>query len=757
MTDVTAPYTFVPLARHVCQACELGLTVPPSQDMPADGALGGTIDVTLTCDTPVLVNWGPERDQGVKAFGRTPDDIPAIPGSTLRGMVRGVLEIAGFGKMALADDARTSVRDLTPAARLDYGERVTTGDKNSGYAPKSRAGWLAIKEGGLQIVPCDFGRIDHADLSKLSSTFQRRVQDCLREFKNKASHPPAWKDMAKAEYVERQFLSNCEKLDHRLWVQERETVHQHSQPLRYRRVATTQAEAERTDGIPARQIDGTLVFTGMPSDRKHMEFFFFDPAPHRAVRVPEEVWRGFLDVHEWQEKISDTWKWRKAALGRGEAIPVFYLTGDNGEITHLGLAMMFKLPADISIGQMIENSSPDHRDPHAVDLPEAIFGRLESGKGKGDGWRGRVSFGWALAEAGTWREDETPTPAILARPKPGYAPAYVRQRDFQSGTGTVLLTVGTKTDREGRTTDIKANYRSYMAWGPSGQAPVKEEIRGWKRYPVRGQPHVPPPTVEGDSVSRLRPLRPAPGGRPITFTFRLRYHNLHPVELGALLWAALWGGDEGLRHAVGMGRPFGWGRARVAAALDAAQRAAMAQFAEKMEAWARQQGLAGGWADSVQLRQLKAMADPDKGAIEQDAGRLASMTLIVGQPNPFTDAKKAGTVLPEYAGMAATEVADPIDEDSIKTDFSRALGPQTQTAIRTFNNALRARRGRGAAHAAPAAAGDDRFPVGSRWRCDGHGLVEIVRWLAPDRRWVRKADRPDDAGRAVSIRALRPL
>lgn len=665
MTDVKAPYNFVPLARHVCQACELGLTVPPSQDEPEDGALGGTIDMTLTCDTPVLVNWGPERDQGVKAFGRTPDDIPAVPGSTLRGMVRGVLEIAGFGKMALADDARTSVRDLY--APLDYNQYVTTGDKNSGYAPKSHAGWLAIKEGGLQIVPCEFGRIDHADLSKLSSTFERRVQDCLRDFKNKASHPPAWKDMAKAEYVERQFRTNCARLDHRLWVQERETVHQHSQPLRYRRAATTQAEAERTDGIPARQIDGTLVFTGMPSKDKHMEFFFFGPAPHRAVRVPDEVWRGFLDVHERQEKVSDTWKWRKAALGRGEAIPVFYLTGDNSKITHLGLAMMFKLPADTPIGQMIKHSSPDHRNPQVVDLAEAIFGRLESGKGKGDGWRGRVSFGWALAVAGTWREDETPISAILARPKPGYAPAYVRQRDFQSGTGTVLLTVGTKTDREGRTTDIKANYRSYMAWGPSGQAPVKEEIRGWKRYPVRGQPHVPPPTVEGDSVSRLRPLRPAPGGRPITFTFRLRYHNLHPVELGALLWAALWGGDEELRHAVGMGRPFGWGRARVTAALDETQRKAMGGFVEKMEAWARQKGIAGGWADSVQVRQLKAMADPEKGAIEQAQGRLRQMRIVVGGTNDFLNAKKDGAVLPEYAAPSLADLGLPTQSGAPKT------------------------------------------------------------------------------------------
>lgn len=740
MTNVTAPYNFVPLARHVCKACELGLTVPPSQDEPEDGALGGTIDMTLTCDTPVLVNWGPERDQGVKAFGRTPDDIPAIPGSTLRGMVRGVLEIAGFGKMALADDARTSVRDLY--APLDYGKRISVRNQDGAFRPLSTAGWLRMENGAITITPCDFARVEHSELQTQSPGFHGRVRQ-------RADNPLA--QVVEDEFVQRPEIGPPRRgLDYAMQVEDTPSSHPHRDgKLLFYRACRFPAPVAKA-GYSVRQ--GRLVFTGMPSDRKHMEFFFFDPAPHRVVRVPDEVWRGFLDVHERQEKVSDTWKWRKAALGRGEAIPVFYLTGDNGKITHLGLAMMFKLPADTSIGQMIKHSSPDHRNPQVVDLAEAIFGRLESGKGKGDGWRGRVSFGWALAVAGTWREDETPTPAILARPKPGYAPAYVRQRDFQSDKGTELLRVGTRPNGD----PDRANYRSYMAWDPSGKDPVKEEIRGWKRYPVRGQPHVPPPTVEGDSVSRLRPLRPAPG-RAITFTFRLRYHNLHPVELGALLWAALWGGGEELRHAVGMGRPFGWGRARVAAALDETQRKAMGGFVEKMEAWARQKGIAGGWADSVQVRQLKAMADPRIGAIEQAQGRLRQMRIVVGGVNDFLNAKKDGAVLPEYAGMAATEVADPIDEDSIKMSPPRALGPQTKAAIRTFNNALRARRGRGAAHAAPAAAGDDRFPVGSRWRCDGHGLVEIVRWLAPDRRWVRKADRPDDAGRAVSIRALRPL
>ncbi len=78
-----------------------------------------------------------------------------------------------------------------------------------------------------------------------------------------------------------------------------------------------------------------------------MEFFFFDRQDN-GVEVSSEVWRKFIDVHEEQEKSSETWGWRKQTLDNGGMIPVFWLGTDAapGAPTAIGLVMMFKLPAD---------------------------------------------------------------------------------------------------------------------------------------------------------------------------------------------------------------------------------------------------------------------------------------------------------------------------------------------------------------------------------------------------------------------------
>jgi len=165
---LTAPYNFVPLSRHVCQAKDLdqALAGVPSQDMPIEGGLSGSLTLTLTCDGPLLVNWRPQAQKtDPKTMGRVPipmeKDVPAIPGSTLRGMVRNVLEIATFGKMALVDDQRTSMRDLN--AVLDYRRHFTATLNRDHYASKVNAGWLRIVGGAVTLTPCEYARVDHWD------------------------------------------------------------------------------------------------------------------------------------------------------------------------------------------------------------------------------------------------------------------------------------------------------------------------------------------------------------------------------------------------------------------------------------------------------------------------------------------------------------------------------------------------------------------------------------------------------------------
>src|ERR1019366_9865415 len=55
---------------------------------------------------------------------------------------------------------------------------------------------------------------------------------------------------------------------------------------------------------------------------------------------------------------------------------------------------------------------------------------------------------------------------------------------------------------------------------------------------------------------------PLPAGTK--FRAHVDVHNLRPEELGALLWALDFGGDEKARHMLGMARPLGYGRSKIA-------------------------------------------------------------------------------------------------------------------------------------------------------------------------------------------------
>ncbi len=191
---VTARYNFVPLSEHVCRAEDIGLRGPPSQDEPILGGLSGCLPFTIFCRTPLLI-CAPDAEDGkkIKRFLHTPDGRPIIPGSSLRGMIRNVMEIACFGRFHLVDNRRFGVRDLSPTAQQDYRDRISE-RIDGAFAPKSRAGWLQRVNGTLTLFPCAFARIDHSDLDKIGPGFARNIAglrgDTTRE---QGAWPRMWK------------------------------------------------------------------------------------------------------------------------------------------------------------------------------------------------------------------------------------------------------------------------------------------------------------------------------------------------------------------------------------------------------------------------------------------------------------------------------------------------------------------------------------------------------------------------------------
>lgn len=484
--SLSAPYRFVPLSRLVVLP-DWGRQA--SHDVPFADGLSGELTLRLTAETRLCV--GGTQDKATDSapgrvhFFRTPHGQPAIPGSSIKGMLRSVIEIASFSRFRQVEDQRLSVRDLSHA-QTPYCKAIVHADVD--------AGWLSFKNGQWHITPCAFSRLHQEELIRQAGISREK------------------------------------------WVQLKTAPQRYGAigiypKVRFDRVEPMRNKQSQWLAIPKQDgaLQGRIVVTGQPGrdytarNAKKYEFIFHD-SEAAALPVAPDVMSGFRQIHEnsrewlfWREKLSaDTLE-----LG----IPVFF-HGKNGTVQSLGLAMMYKLPFANSLHDAIRHTTAAHLDGSAPDLAELIFGYIEDGN-RETGLRGRASVGMATLlprEDGQQHNPQFAPPCVLNGPKPTFYPAYIRQ--------------------EGST--------------PRTLMDSNSELAGWKRYPVKTE-HV--PALSGDTAKNPKvqvQLETLPQGT--SFSTRLRFHNLRRVELGALLWALDFGGRHELRHALGMGKPFGFGQ-----------------------------------------------------------------------------------------------------------------------------------------------------------------------------------------------------
>ena len=95
---VRAPYNFVPFSKKVL---EYNRDMLPDHDQIDPTLKTGRIYVTLTADTPVFVSDG---NMAEPHFFRNSNGCFALPGSTIRGMVRANMQILGFGVIRPGED-----------------------------------------------------------------------------------------------------------------------------------------------------------------------------------------------------------------------------------------------------------------------------------------------------------------------------------------------------------------------------------------------------------------------------------------------------------------------------------------------------------------------------------------------------------------------------------------------------------------------------------------------------------------------------
>ena len=586
VTMIKAPYNFVPLektafypewANHI------------SQDIPFEDGVSGSIDYTMTAETPIFVRNGQTKDAKDNTFSHTTDGRYFIPGTSIKGEIRSVLEILSFGKMTQVQDARFGIRDLS---------NTGNGPFYKDHIKNVQCGWLYkdVTEDGKDIYyinDCGTpGRISPEDIDEHFGTSLSVFGRNLQTDRNNA-------DKEAEEKLKSAYYKYTDILHLSLRSDEGEC--DDIEKVLRGKFSTLPDEYNRSiASFNSNGQSGTIVVTGQSSQRKqeidrrtgeykwkgkYYEFVFFDSDDIETV--DQQVIDDFMTIHKNNFDFKTVWK---DYLNENKRVPVFFMrrNGNAGPIESIGIAFMFRIPS----ANFIKGAIPASLQSGVrKDLAECIFGTADTALKP---LKGRVVISPAFAKDPVSVCDKVT--AVLGSPKPSYGPLYVFSGSWNDPDAV---------------------------------------IKGRKRYPVRNA--LLSPIKGGDKIScSFTPLQ-----KGTTFTGRITFHNLRECELGAMISALTFNGNPDCYHSVGEAKPLGYGKVclkidrvnaiHIVPKSDPDEHDAVNYYLGKFRQ-VMKDGIGAGWVNAPSVRELIAMA---KG-IRSNAG-YDYMKMSTDGQNEFKD------------------------------------------------------------------------------------------------------------------------
>lgn len=547
----SAPYNFIPLPDTVVRAVESPDQLPEHHKL-LDSLHSGHIDVEIETMSPLYIRSA----EPAKSFRQGPDSVnpdstfndddfrsksknrpeffhrgdpnqPIIPGSSLRGMLRSVVEIACHGKMTRITDQQQFFRSMDMSSLQTHYVGRMKGNVRCGFLQNRREGFV--------IVPTSGYRVPHTEL---------RDNDL---YKGKgANRIPRWnRSNSLGQNARVYFLEN-------------------NGTVSKIRSATGQRPGGYKYGMLV--LSGAMGTRGKITAKQHDYVFEINNTEGGVIPVPDEMVDRFNDddqITKWQQdaypidRPSPESRKKKGALvtyPKDPGDPVFYLMEEKEgkeKLTFFGRTRMFRLPYEKSPRDLVPEKT--HRSPEIIDFAEALFGYVRDSDeikklefapqgSAARAYAGRLSVGDAVVLPGqTHLHLEPVVPHILSSPRPTAFQHYLTQNpDYNSKNWSKEL----------------LHYDSH---------PDDVTIRGFKRYWPQGERR-PDQFAETNIKPRssqhtyIRPIRAG-----VRFRFRVHFESLNSAELGALCWAIQPIGKEGRDyvHMLGMGKPLGLGAVKV--------------------------------------------------------------------------------------------------------------------------------------------------------------------------------------------------
>lgn len=535
-----APYNFVPLPEQVVLAED---QEPLDQSVYHAERFTGRIVCTLITASPLFVRCGltPEQlaaGQEAKAlpefFFTEAPDMPVIPGSSLRGMLRALVEIAAYGKLDRVTDRPRFFFRAVAAPREDllqepYSKAMGNFGRNvvAGYLEREGNDWYIRPAKRVQSLA--FIKVKEWD----KKTGRQIIPETLvyKRLKEEGYAP---------QYVPCTF-----------------TIRRGQRGIMVDQIGPPGAVKGGIEGVMV--TSGNMLETDQAGRRGRLErtshtIVSKETEQTRLPISPQAVEDYRASLTEFQKSPPFDEQWGALVVGR----PIFYLEPGRGEreVSAFGHSPNFRLPfrfPDSARAASPRDFVPEELRRDAItDLAEAIFGFVR-GSRKGtqqeQARAGRVFVGDAVLEPGqddVWLSERPFTPHILGSPKPTTFQHYLVQ------PGGARRELKHYASRPGEETAVRGHKLYWHKGSNPALALPPEKLQ----------------KVNDTQTTTLRPVR-----AEVSFRFTVHVENLSQVELGALLWVLRLGSDPAYCLKLGMGKPLGMGAVRLKHQLFTSQRA----------------------------------------------------------------------------------------------------------------------------------------------------------------------------------------
>lgn len=551
-----APYNFVSLPQKAVARYMDPKELPAHNSFKnRDGKelLSGIIEYTLEAKTPIIVSSG-EKDKSAFFFTNSSGEY-AIPGNTMRGMVRTNSQILSFSNIVRGDgnneypeseinDSRFLFRDVAGNGALaDKYKKVLHIDPVKRISRSLRAGYIINENNKYYIEESEklndirnYFRLDEIYLRKILDKeilrnirlmYKLELEEYEKKLKdlNKIIHGKNTsinkQEVFKAKDEKKAILKKCKNNNYQPYNIEI-SFSLDSKNVRITNIGEKEKYSKKGYLLSGGFIDGKMSHYIVPEPT--------DSSGRISISTEDITsYKDDLILTKKMVKSNETIISGKEFFDlpkKGHKKPVFFINTDR---LHFGFTPYLRMFYSKTILDGVKSS---YKDVNGISYTDAIFGFINMGykvnnKDVKLSYKSRVSFEDAIAHEGAVMDKDTTMKMILAEPKPTSYNLYLKQ-------------------------NINSDKKELKIYEDDF------EIRGIKQYWMKNYIEIPDINDgQGDNMNfTIYPLKEG-----AKFSGRIHFKNLEEDELGLILWALKL--ENNCYQNIGLAKPYGFGRVEV--------------------------------------------------------------------------------------------------------------------------------------------------------------------------------------------------